>query len=574
LISRRLLWVALALLSSAAFASPAEVVIDYPWHAPLAKKAAPAGVNVFAFPHAVDLDSRRDGVWSEANGVRRWELTIRVRGARSLAAELTFNPAHGSALAVAGETLIRQKQRFVSEHTGKETITLTMSAPASSGDPHVAVTGLRLSEPKRQAKATEPGKWINYDCHRTPENDPNGNASVGVGVDGGGFCSATLVNNKMGADGTPVPMILLAAHCRGDHSDDDQPMTVRLYWHAELLCGTSYEPDEDPYRSVFFDSSIEQLVDPRGAAVWPAREGDFWLIELDNWPPAAANAWLAGFDARDGAPPGSQCATGWNDDTQQPVFGHCPDEMYVDGKYTSDLVYGIHFGGQNPKQYRSTETWSYYPPNAEYNQSGGRLQLQSDSPEAIGGTVPGSSGSGTFLGSSDLLIAVTAAGGDEVTLSNSFGPIWTGAFNGGFGSHLVPNPTQASSRVLQGQSAPLPIEPRVAMDVDRTSISVGETVDLAWSSENVNACVASDAWTGTKSTSGNESVAIDTAGAHTFALTCDGDYGTATKEVLVTALATPAPTATPNPDGGGGGGGGAFDAWALAALILARRRRA
>lgn len=217
--------------------APSEVVIDYPWHAPLAKKAAPAGVEVFAFPYQIAFDSRRDGVWTTSGDVRRWELTFRVPGARSVAAELTFNPVAGAALSVAGETLIRAKQRFVTAHTGQETIALVMTAPASGGDPHVAITGLSLSEPRPQAaKASDPNDWVNYDCYRTAANEPNARASVQILLDGQYPFSGTLINNRMGEGGAPTPILLTAEHCAGDADPEQLVQNVRVYWKDEFVC--------------------------------------------------------------------------------------------------------------------------------------------------------------------------------------------------------------------------------------------------------------------------------------------------------------------------------------------------
>ena len=54
---------------------------------------------------------------------------------------------------------------------------------------------------------------------------------------------------------------------------------------------------------------------------------------------------------------------------------------------------------------------------------------------------------------------------------------------------------------------------------------VGSSVDISWSSTNASACTATGSWSGTKGTSGTESVTISSTGSNSFALTCNGEGG-------------------------------------------------
>jgi hypothetical protein len=45
---------------------------------------------------------------------------------------------------------------------------------------------------------------------------------------------------------------------------------------------------------------------------------------------------------------------------------------------------------------------------------------------------------------------------------------------------------------------------------------VGESVTVTWSSANATSCTASNAWTGTKGTSGSESFSLDAEGSFAF----------------------------------------------------------
>ena len=62
---------------------------------------------------------------------------------------------------------------------------------------------------------------------------------------------------------------------------------------------------------------------------------------------------------------------------------------------------------------------------------------------------------------------------------------------------------------------------------------VGGSVDITWTSTNSTGCVASGSWTGTKSTSGSETVTISNTGSNSFTLTCNGEGGNATKALSV-----------------------------------------
>ncbi len=76
-----------------------------------------------------------------------------------------------------------------------------------------------------------------------------------------------------------------------------------------------------------------------------------------------------------------------------------------------------------------------------------------------------------------------------------------------------------------GYEPPATPAPTVSISADPTSVLVsGESV-LTWSSTNASSCTASGAWSGSKATSGTETVTISSPGDNTFTLTCSGDGG-------------------------------------------------
>lgn len=55
-----------------------------------------------------------------------------------------------------------------------------------------------------------------------------------------------------------------------------------------------------------------------------------------------------------------------------------------------------------------------------------------------------------------------------------------------------------------------------------------ESTTITWSSTNATSCTASNAWSGSKGTSGSENYTFDTEGSYTFELSCTGSGGTTT----------------------------------------------
>lgn len=110
--------------------------------------------------------------------------------------------------------------------------------------------------------------------------------------------------------------------------------------------------------------------------------------------------------------------------------------------------------------------------------------------------------------------------------------------------------------------------PTVTIGVAPTSITVGQSATVTWSSTNATSCTASGAWSGTEAVSGTLSVTPSASGTASYALACTGAGGTANGTASLTVAAKPS---------GKSGGGGAMEQWELIALsligIAAHRRR-
>jgi hypothetical protein len=109
----------------------------------------------------------------------------------------------------------------------------------------------------------------------------------------------------------------------------------------------------------------------------------------------------------------------------------------------------------------------------------------------------------------------------------------------------------------------------VNLGLSPTTINVGESATLTWSTTNTDSCTASGDWpaNGSIATSGNLMVTPASAGSYTYTITCTNADSNALESQTLTVV---------TPSSGGGGGGGALDLAALLALsgaALARVRR-
>lgn len=111
--------------------------------------------------------------------------------------------------------------------------------------------------------------------------------------------------------------------------------------------------------------------------------------------------------------------------------------------------------------------------------------------------------------------------------------------------------------------------PALTLTPSAISVASGSNITLNWSSSDASTCTASDGWSGSKASSGNESIGpiiTDTK----LTLSCSGTTGTVNKSVTIQVKL--AASETPQAKSGGG----AMQWWLLlilAAVALARSRR-
>lgn len=99
--------------------------------------------------------------------------------------------------------------------------------------------------------------------------------------------------------------------------------------------------------------------------------------------------------------------------------------------------------------------------------------------------------------------------------------------------------TSTKSVTINVTPTSTPVAPTLNFVADPLSILSGSSTSLTWSSANTNFCLASNAWTGSKSLSG--SLSVSPSATSTYTLACGGLAGTTTQSVTVDVV----PTSTP-----------------------------
>ena len=187
------------------------------------------------------------------------------------------------------------------------------------------------------------------------------------------------------------------------------------------------------------------------------------------------------------------------------------------------------------------------------------------------------------------LASTTVAVGSSTTITWSSVNATSCTASGSWSGTLAPNGTQTISPSATGTytftltcansagSSPpttftltataLPAAPSLALAA--TSVPVGSTTTITWSSVNAASCTGFGSWSGTLAASGIQIISPTAAGIFTYTLTCSNSFGASAPSTV--ALTATSLTATPNQITGGGGGAiGGVTLFGLAALALAR----
>ncbi len=389
----------------------------------------------------------------------------------------------------------------------------------------------------------------NYSCHASNTNDRLARATMVVSVTtpaGLIDCTGTLVNNRAGR-----LFVLTAKHCqsndRGNTGLTDAPLLM-FVWNEQTACDSSSPGSVPPFSRTIVTMGATHI------AEWQ----DTWLVELDDPPPASAQAYQLGYDATDSLPDQVQIVHHSSRTDKQftlrqrdplPLFAGEPARGQYDGLRKVDL-------GADPQSASYTD---------------GSVSQYAINNTGIGQTDPGASGAALADLNQRLIGVHTSSAGCDVFGARRFGSAWSRTYN-----------TFFPDQVMDGRDAPLPVAPvpTVSLTVPATAAN-NASITISWSSTNASSCISSGTWTGNRPTSGSTAVTVtnpNPAGGgavnRNFTLTCTGDGGEAMATGTVSVAATPSAGGT---TGGApsASGGGSFSILSLAAAIMAvfRRRR-
>ncbi|MDJ0710570.1 MAG: hypothetical protein QNJ14_09280 [Woeseiaceae bacterium] len=267
----------------------------------------------------------------------------------------------------------------------------------------------------------------------------------------------------------------------------------------------------------------------------------------------------------------------WNGSGWDTIATGAPRGDYVYGRGGFEPIHQVFYWVHNP--YTSNNAWQTnvvrpYPfdgsvepaPTVSLSASPTEVQAQ---------------GTTTLTWNANNATSCTASGNwsgsRPMSGSEAIGPLST---NSSFSLTCSGNGgTSADSVNVTVQSAPA--APVVSVSANPRTVDEGDNVVVEWSSSNADSCAASGGWTGSKSTSGNESIGPLTSDV-TFTLTCSGAGGDASDSVSVAVTAAPSPPPPPSPppsppppdgDAEASTGGGSVGWQLLALLGLAGLRR-
>jgi hypothetical protein len=163
-------------------------------------------------------------------------------------------------------------------------------------------------------------------------------------------------------------------------------------------------------------------------------------------------------------------------------------------------------------------------------------------------TVKGASGQPTPTGTVTFKSGTTTLGAATLSSTTGVGTLTTTTLAAGSYSVVASYSGNAVYATSVSAAEPLTIQaptpaPTVTLAATPTSLALGASSTLSWTTTNAASCVASGGWTGAEATSGTAAEKPAAAGTASYTLTCTGTGGSAAATATVTVKA-PAPTVT------------------------------
>jgi len=486
--------------------------------------------------HPIDSSQAGTGTWIITRGLATWRYSVRVPTAVSLsfhAANIFLPQSAQLKVLGAGSTYIYSakdinKRQLWSRIAKGDSLSMELTvAPKERryvvlqiasvqagyrGFGHAVPDHPYYARLRQQASAASTSSCIvNYECDVTAANTAPGQATVALIVGNAFQCSGTLIND-VPHDGKPY--VLTARHCENGQLGGGDPgaaANVVVYWDATSPCGSALGTLYDP-----------GIVTQQGATT-VVEQQDAWLLLLSQ-PPAASDAYLAGFDATGGAIQGGYTIhhalsndkqfTAWNG---QAIAQTVAANTSLPVKYTSNFWDVVNLTGT-------------IGPGA----SGSALLDQNN--HVVGslslGNEAGATGDGYLQCPLSPPPSPTAQ--NALALFTSLAAVWNSTSDSSGSTSTIQqvlDPNNTSTLVVDSIAGPA----TARLTPSELVVGIGATITLSWSAVGASSCTASggtagDGWSGTLSASGNQPIQESTTGAITYSISCtypDGHQSTA-----------------------------------------------
>ena len=486
-------------------------------------------------PHAVSIADA--GTWTQSGGRSTWTYSIRIPTAVSMSfhaaaanlpagAVLTVTGANGRSGSYRARDIARSGlwsrplpgdslllSLTVDTAARAQTVLDIESFQAGYRSVGAGVPDNTHYRSLMRNKAQLSNCVVNYACEANSANQGPANATVAIVVANVGQCTGTLLNDTS-SDGAPY--VLTARHCENGMLGGGDPgaaANVTVYWDAETPCGS-------PLGFIYDGNTITQT-----GATTMVEQQDAWLIQLDA-PPAAADAYYAGWDATGGVFSGGYSIH----------HALSYDKQYV-GWYGQALLQTIP-GATLGVQYTSS-FWGVVNAtgNVGAGASGGALFDPSNN--AVGsGTEADLPGGPDTDGICPAMSPQAPSASNIAAQYTALSAVWSStddatSTTGTTTLQSVLDPARTGQLVLSGVGL-LP----VTLTVNQSNPSTGQTLDLTWSAPSAQACTASgglngDSWAGSRGASGTYGLTEQSGGQVTYSIQCTAAGQTGSASVTV-----------------------------------------
>jgi PKD repeat protein len=185
--------------------------------------------------------------------------------------------------------------------------------------------------------------------------------------------------------------------------------------------------------------------------------------------------------------------------------------------------------------------WEYDPDNSSVSNT---IQIYFNGPRGVG-TLVTSMDTSILRSDINAVFGITGNHGFEFAIPNLYKDgLLHSVYIYGVEINVLNNPTLIAGSPKSFTIAP-PVAPTVTITADPSTITVGSSAQLTWTSTNTTSCTASGAWVGAQTTSGT--LTVSPTVTSTYTLTCTGLGGTASQSAIITVNQPPTLTFSANP---------------------------